>query len=70
MICWNAVGGSLLLHLPAELGGTAAGSAGPRVLVECRGWAGHQRDAALRTVGNDVRQCPGSGQAVPPNKQT
>lgn len=39
--------------------GWPAGSAGRRVLVERRGWFGNQRVAALRSAGNDVRQCPG-----------
>jgi L-amino acid N-acyltransferase YncA len=39
--------------------GWPAGSAGQKVLVERRGWADNPRVAALRSAGNEVRQCPG-----------
>jgi GNAT superfamily N-acetyltransferase len=42
--------------------GWPAGSAGQKVLVERRGWIDNQRVAALRSAGNDIRQCPGPDQ--------
>src|SRR5215472_1338106 len=39
--------------------GWPAGSAGQRVLVERRSWFDNQQVAALRSAGNDVRQCTG-----------
>jgi len=49
--------------------GWPAGGAGRRVLVERRSWFDDQRVAALRSAGNDVRQCPGprpeTGRACP-----
>lgn len=39
--------------------GWPASSTGRRVLVERRGWFDDQQVAALRSAGNDVRQCPG-----------
>ena len=39
--------------------GWPAGSAGQRVLVERRSWFDDQQVAALRSAGNDVRQCTG-----------
>ena len=49
--------------------GWPAGSAGQRVLVERRSWFDNQQVAALRSAGNDVRQCPGpllgAGRACP-----
>ncbi len=49
--------------------GWPASSVGQRVLVERRGWFDDQRVAALRSAGNDVRQCPGplpqAGRACP-----
>jgi L-amino acid N-acyltransferase YncA len=44
--------------------GWPAGSAGRRVLVERRSWFDDQRVAALRSAGNDVRQCTGPRQEV------
>ena len=44
--------------------GWPAESAGRRVLVERRGWFDDQQVAALRSAGQDVRQCAGpSGRA-------
>ena len=44
-------------------------AAGPRILVERRGWFTDRRVAALRAAGHDVRQCTGpdrrSGRACP-----
>jgi GNAT superfamily N-acetyltransferase len=49
--------------------GWPAGSAGRRVLVERRSWFDDQQVAALRSAGNDVRQCTGprreTGRACP-----
>lgn len=49
--------------------GWPADSTGRRVLVEQRGWFGDPRLAALRSAGDDVRQCPGprreTGRACP-----
>jgi GNAT superfamily N-acetyltransferase len=49
--------------------GWPAGSAGRRVLVERRSWFDDRQVAALRTAGNDVRQCTGprreTGRACP-----
>jgi GNAT superfamily N-acetyltransferase len=49
--------------------GWPAGSAGPRVLVERRSWFDDRQVAALRSAGNDVRQCTGprreTGRACP-----
>jgi len=49
--------------------GWPAGSAGRRVLVERRSWFDNQQVAALRSAGNDVRQCTGprreTGRACP-----
>jgi hypothetical protein len=49
--------------------GWPAGSAGRRVLVERRSWFDDQQVAALRSAGNDVRQCAGprreTGRACP-----
>jgi GNAT superfamily N-acetyltransferase len=49
--------------------GWPAGSAGRRVLVERRNWFDDQQVAALRSAGNDVRQCTGprreTGRACP-----
>ncbi len=39
--------------------GWPAGSAGRRVLVERRSWYDDEQVAALRSAGNDVRQCTG-----------
>ena len=39
--------------------GWPADSAGRRVLVERRGWFDDQRVAALRSAGQDIRQCAG-----------
>ena len=41
-----------------------AGSVGRRVLVERRSWFDDQQVAALRSAGNDVRQCPGPTRPV------
>lgn len=47
--------------------GWPADSAGRRVLVERRGWFDDQQVAALRSAGQDVRQCAGpSGRAGRP----
>lgn len=59
------------LEIPADGGmpGWPAGSAGRRVLVERRSWFDDQQVAALRSAGNEVRQCTGprrdSGRACP-----
>jgi GNAT superfamily N-acetyltransferase len=49
--------------------GWPAGSAGRRVLVERRSWFDNQQVAALRSAGNEVRQCTGprqeTGRACP-----
>jgi len=49
--------------------GWPAGSEGHRVLVERRGWFDDQRVAALRSAGQEVRQCTGplqrAGRACP-----
>jgi len=49
--------------------GWPAGSAGRRVLVERRSWFDDQQVTALRSAGNDVRQCTGprreTGRACP-----
>lgn len=49
--------------------GWPVGSAGRRVLVERRSWFDDQQVAALRSAGNDVRQCTGprrdTGRACP-----
>jgi GNAT superfamily N-acetyltransferase len=49
--------------------GWPAGGAGRRMLMERRSWFDDQRVAALRSAGNDVRQCPGprpeTGRACP-----
>jgi len=49
--------------------GWPAGSAGRRVLVERRNWFDDGQVAALRSAGNDVRQCTGprpeTGRACP-----
>jgi GNAT superfamily N-acetyltransferase len=49
--------------------GWPATAAGPRVLVEQRGWFDNERVAALRSAGCDVRQCTGprrqTGRACP-----
>ena len=49
--------------------GWPAGNAGRRVLVERRSWFDNQQVAALRSAGNDVRQCTGprreTGRACP-----
>jgi L-amino acid N-acyltransferase YncA len=49
--------------------GWPAGSAGRRVLVERRSWFDDRQVAALRSAGNDVRQCTGprreTGRACP-----
>ena len=49
--------------------GWPAGSAGRRVLVERRSWFDDQQVAALRSAGNNVRQCAGprreTGRACP-----
>jgi RimJ/RimL family protein N-acetyltransferase len=49
--------------------GWPAGTAGRRVLVERRSWFDDQQIAALRSAGNDVRQCTGpvrrAGRACP-----
>ena len=49
--------------------GWPAGSAGRRVLVERRSWFDDQQVKALRSAGNDVRQCTGpsreTGRACP-----
>ena len=49
--------------------GWPAQSAGQRVLVERRGWFDDERVTALRSAGNDVRQCTGplreAGRACP-----
>jgi GNAT superfamily N-acetyltransferase len=49
--------------------GWPTGSTGRRVLVERRSWFDNQQIAALRSAGNDVRQCTGprreTGRACP-----
>jgi L-amino acid N-acyltransferase YncA len=51
------------------MAGWPAGSAGRRVLVERRSWFDNEQVAALRSAGNDVRQCTGprreTGRACP-----
>ena len=49
----------LEISVTGGMPGWPPGSAGRRVLVERRGWFDDQQVAALRSAGNDVRQCPG-----------
>jgi RimJ/RimL family protein N-acetyltransferase len=50
---------SLEISARGGMPGWPADSAGRRVLVERRGWFDDQRVAALRSAGQDVRQCAG-----------
>ncbi len=49
----------LEISVSGGMPGWPADSAGRRVLVERRGWFDDQQVAALRSAGNDVRQCHG-----------
>jgi len=49
----------LEISVTGGMPGWPAGSTGQRVLVERRGWFDDQQVAALRSAGNDVRQCTG-----------
>ena len=49
----------LEISVAGGMPGWPAGSAGQRVLVERRSWFDDQQVAALRSAGNDVRQCTG-----------
>ena len=54
----------LEISVTGEMPGWPAGSEGRRVLVERHGWFDDQQVAALRSAGNDVRQCPGPAHQV------
>jgi RimJ/RimL family protein N-acetyltransferase len=49
----------LEISVDGGMPGWPAGSTGQRVLVERRNWFDDQQVAALRSAGNDVRQCTG-----------
>ena len=54
----------LEISVTGGMPGWPADSAGRRVLVERRGWFDDQAVAALRSAGNDIRQCLGPASRV------